>query len=464
VGIALWTPRLVTQLDDGAALVATVATKAPLRVVDVQLHGAVGNGTTDDTSAIEGALAAASAMAPAVVSFPPAVYRITRALRPETDDLTLDGHGATLRLDADVEAILVNKGVYPLTPVNRLRIRGLRIDASAGRGVDSAGLVQLNNAVDFIVTDCTILGPGAALSDGFAFSQGSRGQLARCTVDGVNKSGFYQSSLCGRINHAQSLARNIRGTVGAAGYSIGPGGASLSGCEALDCAGPGILLSAVGASGPAPAQAAADVTIAGGRCSGCLHGLYVTTGETPQPTNISVVGTLLDGNLQWGALLEHGTRIVLSGVNCSRNGYGGARLGQYATRVVLSGGIFAENGSNLIQGIGINVAGQYITIDGGVHFFDEQATPTQLNGVIIDPPADHLEIKLPRIAGQIANPIRYSNPAVTPVADGQYEWTEPTYDPEGLIPAPAGSRVHVLASGKDWKKTSGSGATGWVEE
>jgi hypothetical protein len=437
-----------------------VAGYSPLRVFDVKSYGAVGDGVTDDSTAINAAITAVSAAVPAILNIPPALYKITQPLRPEADDLTIMAYGATLKLAANVEAVLVNKGVFPLTAVNRLRIYGLRIDASGGFGVDSAGLVQLNNAVDFILSDCTIDGPGSALADGFAFSQETRGELINCVVNGVNKSGFYQSSMSGYIAFGQCKALNIRGTVGAAGYTVGRGGCSLVGCEASNCLGPGVALMTVGASGPAPAEESKDVSIIGGRFSGCLHGISVSSGISPKPRTISILGSILTGNLQWGVDLEDGTRITLDGVHCSKNGFGGIYVGPTTTRVAIGGGFCAENGSDTVQGVGVYVSGQYVSID-SVHFFDEQTTPTQLNGVIVTPTSNHLSIRLPRMV-PIANPIRYeSTPNVT---DGQFEWTEPTYDPPGLIPAPTGSRVNVLASGKFWKKTSGSDASGWVEE
>lgn len=64
-----------------------------LGVFNVEAYGATGDGTTDDTTAVANARAAAIA-AGGVLYFPPGVFRVTSTLDWKVDDLTVQGAGA----------------------------------------------------------------------------------------------------------------------------------------------------------------------------------------------------------------------------------------------------------------------------------------------------------------------------------------------------------------------------------
>ena len=96
---------LVGGVAGGAAAARQSAVAAPAAPVDGWIsvidHGAVGDGATDDTAAIQAALDEAGATTPSRgVYLPPGRrYRITRVLRASgLTDFVLSGHGATLVL------------------------------------------------------------------------------------------------------------------------------------------------------------------------------------------------------------------------------------------------------------------------------------------------------------------------------------------------------------------------------
>src|SRR6516225_205857 len=136
---------------------------------NVKAYGAAGDGVTDDTASIQAAINAAGAAPNGVACFPAGTYRLTEAIRPEFDNLTLQGvPGATIVADPDMstamgftypEAILVSKdNTSPPTKVAGLTIQSLAIQVKAGRPSNSSstGAIQLNNCVNCLVSNVTI--------------------------------------------------------------------------------------------------------------------------------------------------------------------------------------------------------------------------------------------------------------------------------------------------------------------
>jgi hypothetical protein len=105
---------------------ATMLSQAALAVANVKLHGAVGNGTTDDSAAIQAAINTGLP-----VHFPAATYAIGTGLTVSNNGQSLEGpKGAVIQLTAGVDALTVTG--------NGCQIRGLTID---GNGHGGSGLV-----------------------------------------------------------------------------------------------------------------------------------------------------------------------------------------------------------------------------------------------------------------------------------------------------------------------------------
>lgn len=103
--------------------------------VKAPAYGAVGDGSQDDTSAINAAIAAAEAAGGGIVFFPAGVYRLTAKLQV-TENVTLWGSGpnaSELKMDdasADVLEVL-GDNTSPITDYQRYQeIRGLRVTAN----------------------------------------------------------------------------------------------------------------------------------------------------------------------------------------------------------------------------------------------------------------------------------------------------------------------------------------------
>src|SRR6478609_2762328 len=110
-----------------------------------QDYGATGNGTTDDTAAIQAALNAVSANG-STVFFPPGTYKITSALTATVNGTQIvgNGWGSQILYDGSV----VTTGAVKASGNIRLFIRDIRISQSNASHLGTAmDLSQCNNSV-----------------------------------------------------------------------------------------------------------------------------------------------------------------------------------------------------------------------------------------------------------------------------------------------------------------------------
>ncbi|CAN7468027.1 glycosyl hydrolase family 28-related protein [Arthrobacter sp. LjRoot78] len=121
-------PSGVAALDGGAKILPSQlpdlsATYGPLRTFDVQRYGAVGDGTTDDTAAVQSASTAAAAMATlggrAQVKFPAGHYKITSPITGIVSGMTIAGDGKlTTRVSYTGTGVLFDLGTFTTNPAN----------------------------------------------------------------------------------------------------------------------------------------------------------------------------------------------------------------------------------------------------------------------------------------------------------------------------------------------------------
>lgn len=116
--------------------------------VNVKEYGAKGDGTTDDTAAIQAAFNAASN-----IIFPRNhTFRVSAPLKKTTGDLRINGRGATIKLVASFPAQSGENGVIDIRgPGADVYIAGLKIDGSADLLNGGAGFPDWANYIETIL-------------------------------------------------------------------------------------------------------------------------------------------------------------------------------------------------------------------------------------------------------------------------------------------------------------------------
>lgn len=132
----------VTFLQAGTGAVERTAQAKMRDVVSVKDFGAVGDGVTNDTTAIQNAIAAVSAAG--VVMFPPGTYLVS-TVNVTGKSVVLSGYGATINSTG------ANGGVYKTDHDNKLTVEGFSfIGAGAGVKHDTTPSTTVYDELDII--------------------------------------------------------------------------------------------------------------------------------------------------------------------------------------------------------------------------------------------------------------------------------------------------------------------------
>lgn len=140
------------RVSQDARLSALYARKA-YTTVNVKAYGATGDGTTDDTTAVQSAINAA--LGP--VFFPPGTYKLTTSL-------TLPA-GTTLRGSGIQSKIKQSTNTYALraTSVNNITIDGLWVEGFGTASTIDQGAIHISGGTGHKVTNCRISNHGTCL-------------------------------------------------------------------------------------------------------------------------------------------------------------------------------------------------------------------------------------------------------------------------------------------------------------
>lgn len=137
---------------------ATVVTNTEIGITSVtdSAYGATGNGTSDDSAAIQAAIDAANTAGGGIVYFPPGTYRVgTRIELKSGVSLVGAGRQYTKLRGMSGLATSVIVGLSG-TAASDLEIRGLTIDADYSGAALNINGIQVTNGNRILIDDCTV--------------------------------------------------------------------------------------------------------------------------------------------------------------------------------------------------------------------------------------------------------------------------------------------------------------------
>lgn len=372
----------------------TSATYDPL-FVDVLVgdDAAVGDGTTDDTVALQSFLTAAADTGATVLL---GVHKITATLTVPSGVMVMgrdDDSRLILPADADFPALT-------LDAVTRTRVNRLRVTAAATGAIGACAVEVSGDSVDVVLEDVhadgTYEGFRIVGNQGATAGTIERIHLVRCKVSDSDLYGFRVEDVDGAyltdctsdvtgLDGVKLLrsARNVSITGGSfAGAVAGDGLDAYAGGGRLTIQGTifsnntlnGIVIKNddLNLSDPATYGRVQDVTIMGVQATGnggaglTIHRQSATDNtDEPLVCRVSVQGGQFDNNTQYGIFIR-ARQVTVSGATVARNGYDGIAVDDGALDVSLIGCHVAGNStSGATSYDGIRVEGDRVQIIGG---------------------------------------------------------------------------------------------------
>lgn len=248
-------------------------------IYDVRAYGAVGDGVTDDTTAIKNTMAAADAVH-GIVYFPAGEYKKSYRLNL-TSDITIIGDYGAVILDAPSA-----HGFYGQYITN-VTIRGIRL-----RGDDS---------------------DGASLYSGILIADSTNITIEDCYVEDYPANGLYLTGDDTVLISGNTLTKN-----------------GLVSDDTGKTSGSGILLGYTGTNISKNVTISDNIiTYNGNRSSSvawCSHGIYVSSDIAdptgPKTANVAITGNILSGNSGAG-VKANGAGVAITGNTMDYNGRSG---------------------------------------------------------------------------------------------------------------------------------------------
>jgi hypothetical protein len=333
-----------------------VRTNTPSNETDVRYFGAIGDGVTDDTAAIQSALSAGG-----YLYLPPLTYLVSGNLTADTA-IVVDGYGATLNWASDTTA---NRGI--LVTGSSVAFHGLKLDGpqyatevTTQHGIYAYGADSSNYLTDIVIRDCSFINWGfyGVYLKYVANFQVNHNKISSCNFGGV------VALSCSRGSISFNDIYNITATPNAYGImaSRDTSDSLVTDPRSENIAIIGNWVRNVTNWEGIDTHAGQHIRIAGNSVLSCKHGIVATPANdtsaeaTWAPLDITIEGNTIDSQVTDGTL-ESG--IIFTGAHdgvSTVNEYG---TGTITGNVVRGYGLAADTLGNAIychstQGLAIS--------------------------------------------------------------------------------------------------------------
>ena len=394
--------QLYIQYNDGNSTqwvsANSVAASNSTSIINVLEHGAKGDGTTDDTAAIQAVLDAYAGRAVVFIPKTSTSYRTTQLTIPSDTDLLL--HGTLFALAGLISAYVISNNT------SNISIRGHgTIDANGPAQVNGVSTplagVGFYDTTNVRISGVTITNSyhwpifiarsGNVVLDGITLTKGgaASGFTANCSdcwivnseIDGTGN-GDYAWSFYGGVINSGAIG-NVVKNAGAGTGSSPPGIGILS-------------------DGVVPEEASGvcrDILIANNVChDNNGPGISILNVATPtggKQSGIVIADNRCYNNCKTGSVagnvadiyIDQATGVTVSGNNISRNGnaarqVAGILIGPTASHIGIFNNQIYNTGQGRTDGSGIWVmAANYLFVSGN-YIYDDQTTHTMIASVV----------------------------------------------------------------------------------
>ena len=307
-----------------------------LSVHNVSFYGAVGDGVTDDTVAIQSAIDAANTASGGCVYFPAGLYQITDTLTVgNSTRLCGSSQRSQIRLEAGMTGYMVeNKDASGGN--NYIEICDLTFQGNRANAGNPSGIIFFDNVDKFSIHDCWLIN---AYNDSIYIDNSFYGRIHNNYTEGAGADSY-------TIHNTFDLevSDNIS-------YSSGQRGTGGGGIVVIDSSGRividgNICKNAGNANGNGiVVQASANCVITNNICSGNnVSGIETDTGDGRH----NITGNQCVGNTARGIYILNSGNTVSNNI-VTLNGSHGISVLSPAERNILSGNTCGYNGYNGIE-------------------------------------------------------------------------------------------------------------------